>query len=396
MLVKGKRELAYIQTVHDIEPITGADNIEKIHVLGWDLIAKKGEFKEGDKCVYIEIDSLVPSEHPAFEFLAAKHYKVKTYKLGKFGVVSQGLALPLSCFPELGDLIVDTPVTDQLKIKYSVKEDNDRKQTPEEIKASNFRSFQARHQKFFKSTIISKLMRYEWFRKLMQKLFGSKKSVDKKTHFPKEFVSPTDEERVQNMPWILQDKTPFIVTEKIDGTSTTFLLERKGKKKFEFYVCSRNKRVFSESTEIYMGNENIYWLMAEKYKIESVLKDYLQNNKELSWVCIQGESFGPKWQGNPLNMKELEFRAFNFITSNLGRTGSLDGRTILEKYNIPWVPIIHENYVLPDSVSELIKAATGPSAINPDVLREGWVIRSKDGKTSFKAVSTEYLLKKGE
>ena len=81
MLVDGKRELAYIQTVHDIEPIVGADNIEKIHVLGWDLIAKKGEFKEGDKCVYIEIDSLVPFDNPVFRFLASKHYKVKTYKL---------------------------------------------------------------------------------------------------------------------------------------------------------------------------------------------------------------------------------------------------------------------------------------------------------------------------
>ena len=46
MLVDGKRELAYIQTVHDIEPIVGADNIEKIHVLGWDLIAKKENLKK--------------------------------------------------------------------------------------------------------------------------------------------------------------------------------------------------------------------------------------------------------------------------------------------------------------------------------------------------------------
>ena len=124
MLVNGKRELAYVQTVHDIEPIEGADSIEKVHVLGWDLIAKKGEFKEGDKCVYIEIDSLVPSDNPVFDFLASKHYKVKTFKLGKFGVVSQGLALPLSLFPELGDLAVDTQLPKKLKISYAVIEDN--------------------------------------------------------------------------------------------------------------------------------------------------------------------------------------------------------------------------------------------------------------------------------
>lgn len=394
MLVNGKRELAYVQTVSGIEPIIGADNIEKVHVLGWDLIAKKGEFKEGDKCVYIEIDSLVPSDNPVFDFLAAKHYKVKTFKLGKFGVVSQGLALPLSLFPELGDLAVDTPVTDALKITYSSKEDIERKQTPAEIAESNFTSFKARHRKFFSSRIIRSLMRHAWFRNLLKRLFGKKKG-NQKTAFPKQFISPTDEERVQNMPWILENKSPFIVTEKLDGTSTTFLLERKGKK-FEFYVCSRNRRVLSDKTEVYMGNDNIYWLMADKYKIEEVLKDYLNKNKNLTWVCIQGESFGPKWQGNPLKMAELDFRAFNFITSDKGRSGSLDGRTILAEYGIQWVPIIYTDYVLPDTVKELLEQATGPATLNPNVLREGWVIRSQDGKISFKAVSPEYLMKKGE
>ena len=394
MLVDGKRELAYVQKVHDIEPIEGADSIEKVHVLGWDLIAKKGEFKEGDKCVYIEIDSLVPSDNPVFDFLASKHYKVKTFKLGKFGVVSQGLALPLSLFPELGDLAVDTPVTEKLKISYAVIEDIGRKQTPSEIAESNFSSFKARHRRFFSSRIIRRLMRHAWFRNLLKRLFGKKKG-NEKTAFPKQFISPTDEERVQNMPQILTNKEPFIVTEKLDGTSTTFLLERKGKK-FEFYVCSRNRRVFSEKTAVYEGNDNIYWLMAEKYKIEEALKDYLNKNKNLTWVCIQGESFGPKWQGNPLKMKELDFRAFNFITSDNGRIGSLEGRDILSAYGIQWVPIIYTDYVLPDTVNELLEAATGPATLNPTVLREGWVIRSQDGKISFKAVSPEYLMKKGE
>ena len=394
MLVNGKRELAYIQTVHNIEPIEGADSIEKVHVLGWDLIAKKGEFKEGDKCVYIEIDSLVPSDNPVFDFLASKHYKVKTFKLGKFGVVSQGLALPLSLFPELGDLAVDTPVTEKLKISYAVIEDNARKQTPSDIAESNFSSFKARHRKFFNNRIVRKLMRHAWFRNLLKRLFGKKKGNEKNA-FPKQFISPTDEERVQNMPQILTNKEPFIVTEKLDGTSTTFLLERKGKK-FEFYVCSRNRRVFPDKTAVYQGNDNIYWLMAEKYKIEEALKDYLNKNKNLTWVCIQGESFGPKWQGNPLKMKELDFRAFNFITSDNGRIGSLDGRTILDAYGIPWVPIIYSSYILPDTVNEILKQATGPATLNPTVLREGWVIRSLDGKISFKAVSPEYLMKKGE
>ena len=77
MIINDKRALAHIQLVHDIRPIEGADNIELVHVLGWTLIAKKGEFQEGDKAVYIEIDSQVPSNDERFAFLANKHYKIK-------------------------------------------------------------------------------------------------------------------------------------------------------------------------------------------------------------------------------------------------------------------------------------------------------------------------------
>ena len=78
-----KRALAHIEKIAWIKPIEGADNIELVGVLGWKCIAKKGEFKEGDPCVYIEIDSKVP-EIDAFEFLRSKGFKIKTMKLNKF------------------------------------------------------------------------------------------------------------------------------------------------------------------------------------------------------------------------------------------------------------------------------------------------------------------------
>ena len=62
---------------------------------------KKNEFKEGEFCVYFEIDSFLPLE-PEFEFLRKTSYKkmgdeegfrLKTIKLR--GQVSQGLLLPL-------------------------------------------------------------------------------------------------------------------------------------------------------------------------------------------------------------------------------------------------------------------------------------------------------------
>ena len=397
MIINEKRALAYTQVVNTIMPIEGADNIELIHVNAWTLIAKKGEFKEGDMCVFFEIDSKLPEEE-RYEFLRKKGFKVKTYKLSKFGVVSQGLALPMCDFPELDSKTPAlTDVTDILKVTYSVKEDNYRKTDPRE---SRFSDFKKKHAKFFNSKLVRKLMRHKWFRTLMLNMFGGKKG--RKYNYPT-FITKTDEERVQNMPWILKDKSSFVVTEKIDGTSTTVAVERISRNKFKTYVCSRNVCFEDENKKCFEGNDNIYWEMTKKYKLDEFLINYLKDNPEVKWACIQGESFGEKWQGNPLKIKGHDFRAFNFKVSSLddanhfnGRLGSLEAKQLLEKAGIPWVPVISEDFVLPDTVDELIQMATGPSALNTDVLREGWVIRSQDGKTSFKAVSTEYLLKKGE
>jgi hypothetical protein len=68
------RKLASIQTVNAVEPIPNADAIEKIRVLGWWVVSKKGEHKVGDPVLYVEIDSLLP-ERLEFEFLRASSFK---------------------------------------------------------------------------------------------------------------------------------------------------------------------------------------------------------------------------------------------------------------------------------------------------------------------------------
>lgn len=392
MIINDKRALAYVQTVHDIEPIAGADRIEKVHVLGWSLIAVKGEFQEGDKCVFFEIDSKVPETDERFAFLAAKHYKVKTYKLNKFGVVSQGLALPLSSFPEFGDIEVGTDVTEALRVTYAVKEDNVRKASGLDITMQNLKS---RKPKLFQNKAIKWLMKRKWGRKVVLVLFGRKK--DKPLAFPSQYVSKTDEERIQNIPDVLQIKAPFVVTEKIDGTSTTFVLVKHKFlffKRYEFIVSSRNVRQATPDQKCY-HDENVYWNMAIKYDIKNVLKTFIDTNPDRKFVALQGETYGANLQGNPYKLDEVRFAGFNLIIDG-NRLGTLMSKSLMDWYNIPWVPIVYSRYTLPSTVDELLTAATGPSAINNDVLREGWVIRSIDGQLSFKAVSPEYLMKKGE
>lgn len=386
---KGERALVYITTLDSITPIEGYDKVEHGGVGGWKCIISKSDgMKVGDKVVYFEVDSKVPENDERFVFLEKRHYKVKTLKMCK--VLSQGLIMPISLFPELEGLEVGTDVTDILKVTYAEAEDNSRKKVNPNAK---YDSMKARHKKLFKKPWVKWLMRRDWGRKLMFFFFGKKK--DNPRGFPT-FVSKTDEERIENMPWRLTetdtkgDKRQWVMTEKLDGTSCTYALERKGKNKYEFYVCSRNVRQQDETQTTY-HDHNIYWDLAFKYNIEDFLKSYMQIHTELKWVCIQGEGVGTV-QGNPLKLKEDDLYVFNFKDSENGRWSSEQGKALVETWGMKWVPILGQT-TLPDTMEEMKATAEGKSVVNPEVDREGIVYRSLDGKESFKNVSNIYLLK---
>ena len=60
------RKLASIQLIKDLKPIEGKDRIELATIEGWNVVVQKGSFEIGQKCVYCEIDSILP-EKPEFE-----------------------------------------------------------------------------------------------------------------------------------------------------------------------------------------------------------------------------------------------------------------------------------------------------------------------------------------
>lgn len=384
MIINDKRALAYVVTVDEIKPIDGYDRVEYARTNGWwVIISKNDNIMVGDKCVYFEVDSKVNATDERFSFLEKRNYKIKTQKMCK--VISQGLLMPLRLFPELGDTSINTDVTEKLKVTYAVEEDNARKGGADP--KAKYRSMTARHAKIFKQPWARWLMRREWGRKLMFFFFGKKK--DNPRSFPT-FISKTDEERVENQPWRIGDGKTYLCTEKLDGTSCTYALERKGKKKFEFYVCSRNVRQQDEKQECY-HDHNIYWDLAFKYDIERHLREFLNDRKDCKWVCIQGEGVGSV-QGNPLKLTEDDLYVFNFKNDVDGRWASGKGKIYIETCGMKWVPILGE-VQMPDTMEELKELATGKSVVNPNVMREGLVYRSLDGSDSFKNVSREYLLK---
>ena len=87
-----------------------------------------------------------------------------------------------------------------------------------------------------------------------------------------------------------------MVTEKIDGTSTTFTMQQAPKKKRRSYICSRNV-VFDtpekEERNFYKDTDgNVYVEMFEKYGVEKILNYILDLNPDYEFITLQGETYG--------------------------------------------------------------------------------------------------------
>lgn len=397
-----QRELAYVVQIDEIRPIEGYDRVEHARVGGWWVIVKKDQFQVGDLAIYIEVDSKVP-ETEVFEFLAKRNYKVKTLKMCK--VISQGLLMHPYDFdweiqvdhsiwaPEDGDhgrYDLGDFLTEKLGITYADAEDNKRKANSQD----KYKLMAQRRPDIFRQGWAKWMMRRDWGKKVMFFFFGKKK--DKKNGWPA-WVVKTDEERCQNMPWLFpgNPEEKWIATEKIDGTSTTFTMCGRGKKR-EFYICSRNV-VFDKPDKKCFYETNVYTEMAEKYNIEEKMSQIMADYPELDYVTIQGETYGEGIQKRDYRMKEHNFMAFNLIFGAKNcppsRFNPVKMTNILfYKYGIPCVPIVSESFIIPETCEELLVMAEGESIIDGG-MREGLVFRSADGVKSFKAVSNPFLLK---
>jgi len=410
----GQRELVYVVLIDEIMPIEGYDRVELARVGGWHVIVQKEQFKVGDPAIYFEVDSRVPSDRECFAFLAKRKYKIKTIKM--CGVVSQGLLMHAEDFGWTNEIDADGHcfiwegtdhyaqhwpdnesrfLTEKLGVTHIEDEDN-KSSAP----VDKYKAMAQRRPNIFKKKWARWFMRREWGRKLMFALFGRKKKKSE-TSFPTKFpfVKRTDEERVENMPWVLKDKTPYIVTQKCDGSSATYILARTHNpfKPFEFYVCSRNVRMLDEKQQCFY-DENVYWEMAKKYDIEAKLKSYLKDNRHLTYVCWQGEICGPNIQKNPHHLKENHLFCFHMIDSSKGKYDMREAELIWHSYGMEIVPIVDTSYRMPDDFDEFKKSADGFYSTEVtegthNCPREGYVYyKTTDPNFSFKNVSTSYLL----
>jgi len=411
-----ERELAYLVRVDNITPMD-ADRLECAHVGGWHCVVGKGEFQISDLAVYFEIDSKLPEVKPFTDmaFLASKHYKIKSQKIR--GEISQGLLMPITAFGwapytkegqteqchqvaclndntklhEVIDINDESRfLTKRLNVTYCVASDNTRKSSSGRNKLA---AIGARHPKLFKTRFVRWLARRDWGKRILVAIFYR---TVQKSQWPV-WVQKTDEERIQNMPFLFTNPTydAYIMTEKIDGTSATYTLRGR-----DYRVCSRNV-CFTPNKQECFYDENVYTKISERYDMKFHLlwlRDYFDKFTDcapVDFVTLQGEIYGAGIQKRDYGMKDYDIAIFNVIVGRkdgtVTRANPYVGKDLCDKMHVPFVPVLG-CAPLPKTCEETLKLASGWSMIDGG-MREGIVFRSVDGVQSFKAVSNEFLLK---
>ena len=384
MLNRNKRELAYIIRVSEAKDLDGYDKVHYVKCLGWWCVAPK-DIKVGDLVVYFEIDSKVPADDARFAFMEKRKYIVKPIKI--CGVVSQGLVLHLSDFQELKYCKEGDFVTDKLHVeKYDPDAAQENECSKQESKASDFKRAMSRHQKFFKNPIIKYLMKYKTARWVFAKLFVLKKD---KCKWP-DWLPKTGSERIQNLPHLFDCKDKYIITEKVDGASTSFILNEKDKYMVGSHNVIKNPENGSDGGNYYKCN--VWAESGFKYNMESVLRD-IKKSRKLKTVAIQGETYGDGIQKRTYSLKNKhDFVVFHIWFDGV-RLSIKDMIDVCDKYDIPHVHVYNYNYEIPDSVEKVIEDVDNSKSNIDGGDIEGFVFYSQDGQQNFKCVSPNFLLK---
>lgn len=376
------RKLARVVIIDSIHEITGAERIELAFIGGWQVVVGKGLYQAGDKCMYLEVDSLVPTAHPAFAELVNRlsskllfeldgkgYARIKTAKLMK--QLSQGMCVPLS---EVG--IEETAPVDM-----------------------DF-------------TKVLGILKYEKGEERSMNNSGVADGIKGKATKPfPSFIPKTDQNRVQNIvPRYLQSVEVgelFEKTFKLDGSSLTAWIKDGvtgvASRNVSFRLQVENKG-FVRSFRDYLKQVKKHGIRRAKFitQIEAdsnafttmafnsgVITALVRENRNLA---IQGEMVGPSIQKNFEGVKSNQLYIYDIF--DIDKQEYLLPKERLEfllKHGLRGVPeagIV----ALPLTVAEVIEDADGPSGLN-GVRREGFVYKSMERDFSFKVISNSYLLK---
>lgn len=310
--------VCYVALVKEIKEIPGADNIEQAVVGGWNCIVQKGQYKVDDFVVVATTDAVIPqdlSDRLNVTNYLRKGQRVRTVKLR--GVYSECLIIPTKYIPGYGDA-------------YSEGTD-----------------------------MMEKMGIIKWEPPVKQVTLSSGKKIryQSNPNFHVYYKFPN----IKNTPSMFTEDHNVQITRKIYGTNARFGIVKKLKlsfwdklKKFfrladqwidyEFVVGSHNVEKGSDSQGYY--ETNVWYEIAEKYKLKAKLWDYVKVRASIdeidAGVVIYGEIYGPGIQKNyDYGLKELEFTVFDITWNNqyenVFRTEHIAKNVMM----LPHVPILY-------------------------------------------------------
>jgi hypothetical protein len=421
------KPLAYIVKINDVTHIEGADKIELAHVLDYTVVVKKHEFSPGDLALYIEVDSVLPdgftseqkvtyeaikdgsyfkgregedfntaaeteaalerlkaaSKYPYFEFLREKKFKIKSMKLSKFGVISQGILFRPSDL-KITDAKLGKDYTERFEIRELVQDEEEA-------------GLNTQYKK--DSWIVRFMMRYAWFRRLRKRKKISETWSDA-------FPGKSDEENVQKLFTIMKQQygdKEWVLTEKLEGQNISIYTENietgifRKKTSKRVGVCSRTRELNPN------GTGKNFWDTVKRLGLDEKVK-----NIPGEWWC-RGEHVGPKIQNNIYKLHQTDVIFFDFYrkekcldtsNGNVMRTRWVklnfeESKAFAKQWDLKFVPILDEHYKLPDTAQQMLEESDKNTVFGNNLKhkREGFVARLRDDYTvSFKVKNPFYSI----
>jgi RNA ligase (TIGR02306 family) len=325
--------LATIERIKEVLPHPNADLLELVKVKGFTAIVKKGAWKAGDLCVFVQPDSQLP-DVPWASFYRAKSSRIKAIRLRS--VWSEGVVESFENTGYAGPIDEGLDITNVLGvIKYEAPQ-------PQDLSAKGGLPYG---------------------------------------------ICKTDEERAANL-----DVIPYgeivDVLQKIDGQSCSFYwlidneLEQSG-------VLGRTMEYKGECLNKYTQNQ-------ANHDAINKISAFCRKHNVPGGICVRGESYGSGLQGsahNPHSKLPLSWAMFSIWLIGERRYANKGDPfyflNIAEELRLPTVPVVERDVVL---TPELIhKYSEGIEKLNGQPF-EGVVVQGKFG--SFKIISKSYDAKK--
>lgn len=415
-VVEDFRQLARVVLIDEIVKHPNADRMELAIIGGWQCCVTKGQFQAGDRALFCEIDSLVPTTRPEFAFLLSRpenlvtvntivYSRVRTMRFR--GELSQGLAVPIP--KEFEELVkTETNLTTNMGV----------------LKYERVRQLE------------TPLEDMTWFERLCRKISGPP-IIDTLQDFPG-FIPKTEQQRVQNIganyKLAHESGEEFEVSFKLDGDSTTYYLRNPYGNASPYDVphvgvCSRNNEISLEEIKWEWPEQARRWFALFLLRNRRILKSkrviipkwktgYLpENNHQVRglaesglaerlvhvWdqfgveLAVQGELCGPGIQGNKEHLKSVQFFVYRIVVlrdnSGKHKVGPClpeQARLWAKVLRVPYTPIWSERFQLPGTIKECLEHADGGGAFGTEK-REGLVFKSHSRDFSFKVLSNEAL-----